>query len=432
MKIFLAFYLTVLSLLFFNACNTTEPPPVNEYSLNLKLEDVSCTEAWIQFSSTNIQIPNNISLFVNGNVKKTFTLNTKDSLLYIDSLLANQTYKITATMQQSNNASNELTLTTMDTTSHNFNWQTWTFGGQAGSCALYDVAIIDENNIWAVGEIYMNDSLGNPDPIAYNAIYWNGREWKVKKIAVTYNGNQTIAPLKGIFVLPSGEIIFSSGLPYLPQGNGWKLYHLWDMGVLDQNDGSVDRIWGTSLNDLYFAGSKGTIVHYGGSLVGWTKIESGTTTNINDAWGVFENGTSTVFCPVSSIFNPPQDKKILKIVDGKVYSVSWSKDRILYSCWTNSNNFLYACGEGVYVYNFGTWEQITLPAITTNSVRGNDINDIFIDGDYGFIAHFNGKSWHIYSNNYLKGYSRLSFKGDIVAIAGNYQGKAIIEIGRRN
>ena len=122
----------------------------------------------------------------------------------------------------------------------------------------------------------MNDSLGNADPIAYNAAYWNGSVWELKKIAVTYNGNQTIAPLKGVFVLTSGEIIFSSGLPYLPQGNGWKLYHLWDMGVLDLNDGSVDRIWGTSINDLYFVGSKGTIVHYQNGS--WTKIESGTST----------------------------------------------------------------------------------------------------------------------------------------------------------
>ncbi len=58
-------------------------------------------------------------------------------------------------------------ITTMDTTSHNFTRQSFTFG-QHSSSVLYDVAIIDENNIWAVGDIYMNDSLGNPDPNRYN------------------------------------------------------------------------------------------------------------------------------------------------------------------------------------------------------------------------------------------------------------------------
>ena len=53
--------------------------------------------------------------------------------------------------------SNELTVTTMDTTSHNFTWQSWTFG-DIGSSVLYDVAIINENNIWAVGEINIADT----------------------------------------------------------------------------------------------------------------------------------------------------------------------------------------------------------------------------------------------------------------------------------
>jgi hypothetical protein len=195
---------------------------------------------------------------------------------------------------------------------------------------------------------------------------------------------------------------------------------------------SINKIWGSNSNDLYIVGSSGNIAHYGGPSVGWKKINSGTTTNINDAWGFFENGMSTVYCPVSSIFNPPQDLKILKIIGNKVDSISWRMDRIVYSCWTNNKNFLYVCGEGVFVYKFGTWTEISLPLGGKNSLRGNDTNDIFIEGDNGFIAHYNGSTWQTYNNNYLKGYSRLSFKGDIVVIAGNYQGKAIVEIGRRN
>ncbi|MGB9664445.1 MAG: hypothetical protein ACPL25_05950 [Ignavibacteria bacterium] len=61
----------------------------------------------------------------------------------------------------------------MDTTSHEFSWEI-TYLGDGGSSVLYDVAIINENNIWAVGEIYMNDSLGRPEPNAYNAIHWDG------------------------------------------------------------------------------------------------------------------------------------------------------------------------------------------------------------------------------------------------------------------
>jgi len=60
-----------------------------------------------------------------------------------------------------------------DTTSHNFTFQTFTFGEHSSS-VLYDVAIVNDSSIWAVGEIYLNDSLGQPDPIAYNSTHWDG------------------------------------------------------------------------------------------------------------------------------------------------------------------------------------------------------------------------------------------------------------------
>ncbi len=55
--------------------------------------------------------------------------------------------------------SNELSVTTMDTTSHNFTWQTFTFDKHSSS-VLNEVAIIDENNIWAVGKDTKRDGFG--------------------------------------------------------------------------------------------------------------------------------------------------------------------------------------------------------------------------------------------------------------------------------
>jgi hypothetical protein len=41
------------------------------------------------------------------------------------------------------------------------------------------VAIIDENNIWAVGGIYMDDSTGQPDPEPYGLVHWDGNKWNL-------------------------------------------------------------------------------------------------------------------------------------------------------------------------------------------------------------------------------------------------------------
>src|SRR5690606_8070722 len=138
-----------------------------------------------------------------------------DSLLYIDSLLPNQTYSFQVSSIQSAAggpvSSNELSVTTLDTTSHNFTWQTFEFG-QHSSSILYDVAIIDENNIWAVGEIYLNDSIGNPDNSAYNAVHWDGQNWNLIRLNMFSTCNPiNYPPLKAVLPFSENNIVFTSG-----------------------------------------------------------------------------------------------------------------------------------------------------------------------------------------------------------------------------
>ncbi len=424
---FLLFVLTSF-LLLNSGCkkNTTEPVE----TLALTVEDVSCTEVWVKIASANYQTPNTLTLFVNDKANQSITLVSSDTVLYIDSLLPNQSYKIKAAFAANNRqqTTNEVVAKTMDTTSHNFTWQTFTFGGEAGSCTLYDVAIVDENNIWAVGEIYMNDSLGNPDPNAYNAVHWDGSKWELKRIYY-YGACSAVyyPPLKAIWAFSASNIVVTNG-----GSIGWfdgKKVRL-DCGINPLLTGAINKIWGSSSSNLYVVGNSGNIAHYDG--MSWKKIESGTTSIINDVWGINDKvGNSILYCPVSSFFEPG-DKKILKITNNKVDSFLWNKDVRLYSSWTAKENFLIVCGEGAFENKFGTWNQIALPEVGMNSVRGNNINDIFIVGDYGFISHFNGINWKVMSSPIDKGYSKVNIKGDVVVICGQNQGYGIIEIGKRN
>ena len=260
----------LLFIISLTSCSTTEPPDSPEPALKLELEDVSCTEAWITLTTNNLQLPAAINVLKNNSLSHSFILNTQDSLLYIDSLLPNQTYKYQVSSIQYQVSSNELSITTMDTTSHNFTWQTWTFGEHSSS-TLYDVAIIDENNIWAVGEIYMNDSLGNS--ISYNAVHWNGSEWELKRIL--YKGGFWV--IRTIFAFNSNDIWFSGYIRYL---NGQFL----ELPIPDILIGwGINKLWGSSSSDIYVVGNEGNIAHYNGTS--WTKIESGTTLDINDIGG---------------------------------------------------------------------------------------------------------------------------------------------------
>ncbi len=91
MKFLIVVFFVSTALLLLNNCDSTDPKL--EPELALKLEDVSCTEAWLQLTTNNIQLPATINLLKNNSVTQTFSLSTQDSLLYIDSLLPNQNYK---------------------------------------------------------------------------------------------------------------------------------------------------------------------------------------------------------------------------------------------------------------------------------------------------------------------------------------------------
>ena len=136
-------------------------------------------------------------------------------------------------------------------------------------------------------------------------------------------------------------------------------------------DNQYNKLWGINSGNLSGIGNNGMITHYINNK--WQKIASGTNTIITDIWGVINsNDEVTVYCPASSFFTPG-DKKILRIKNNKVDSVSWSVQRLLYSAWTNNEQFLYVCGSGTYENKKGYWEEIKLPLVSMNSIRGNDL-----------------------------------------------------------
>ncbi len=160
------------------SCKKDNPiPPGDQPKINLTLADTSCTEVWLRLTTKNVNPPAEVTLKQDDSVTHSINLNSADTLLYVDSLLPNHTYKFQSVIKSISKSSNSLTVTTMDTISHDYTWQMFSFGDPAaGSSELNDVAIIDENNIWAVGEIYLLDSTGVPDPNAYNAVHWDGSQ----------------------------------------------------------------------------------------------------------------------------------------------------------------------------------------------------------------------------------------------------------------
>ena len=429
------------------SCSTTEPPDppipppvVEEPILTLELDDAHCTEAWISLTTKDLELPAELTLKQfnpsGDSVTQTFSLSTADTLFYIDSLLPNQSYKILATMQQSNNASNELSVTTMDTTSHNFIFEMITFGGEISSSVLYDVAIISENNIWAVGEIWIADtsSLGYTK---YNAVHWDGTNWELKRIY--YYGSCSAVeypPLMAIWAFNESDLVITNG-GSIGWFNGTNV--ILDCRINALLSGEIKKIWGSSSNDLYIVGTEGNIAHYNGT--NWTKIESNTTLNINDIWGDYNEKTQEwEILAVGGNILAGYDNIILQVQSNSTALLNaegtgWPLSGI----WFKSNRKYYLVGSGIYKkahLNESLWDSslISISEFHTNAVRANNINDVFIVGAYGEVLHFNGINWNSYQNElgvFFGSYKSIAIKDDIIVSVGFESTQAKILIGRR-
>jgi hypothetical protein len=322
-----------------------------------------------------------------------------------------------------------------DTTSHNFTWTIDTISSPFGSGVLRDVAIINENDIWAVGEIYA-DSI---QPwLLYNAVHWDGQQWELKRIPFTgWCSAVEFPPLRTIFAFSINDIWFARG-GSLVHYNGSTFYNDCEMNPL--LDGSINKIWGADSNDLYAVGDLGTIIHYNGSS--WQKIESGTTVDIQDIWGAKnpDSGEWEILAVASSGPFPPQAKQLLSIQGTTVTAMPDSGLALsLAGVWFVPGTIYYVVGDGVfYTEEIGQfWHSgTTHPLLYKVGVRGNAANDVFITGSFGLVSHYNGSTWHHYAGVELPiisgGYGRVSVKSNYVVAVGRIGDQAVILIGRRN
>jgi len=390
---FFSFSILISFLLFSASCNTTEPPPPDEQpnAIKLKLIDVSCTEAFINITASDTVLPVNITLKKDDINLFSFMLTQTDTTV-IDTTLQpdlTYTYQTTAQIKGVEQKSDTLQVKTLNTTSHNFTWQTFTFGEPtAGSSTLYDVTIIDENNIWAVGEIYMNDSLGNPDPDAYNAVHWNGINWELKRIyyygvcsAVMY------PPLMAVWAFNENNIVITNG-----GSIGWfdgTTVDL-DCGVNPLLSGAINKIWGMSNNDLYVVGNGGSIAHYQNGS--WSKIESGTTSDIKDIWGNIDPVTQS-YKILAVAFSPGETRIFTINSNSAIDTLNWPVNKGLGSIWFDKFH-LFVSGSGVWKNKNNVWEKMNgVPDYFLNTIRGDKINNLFAVGWTVRMVHYNGVEW---------------------------------------
>ena len=432
--------LSVLIMLEFACRDKGVEPPINTNKIKLTLIDTSVREVYLHIYVANPSNSETVTVLRNGVEARSFNAAITDTMFADTGLVANTRYIYQALRQMGgimDVKSNEVRINTLTPTSHSFTWQTFVLGGGDDSW-LRDVTIIDQDNIWAVGWINVRDLSGQVDPNSYNAVNWNGRDTQLIRIPTKiWNTSSYITgELKAIYSINSSNILVSTGGQVVwYDGRNWGGDQFLFADLNDTTFGGLDRFAGFDQFRIWGVGDKGNIFYYGGN--NWQRISSGTTTPINDVLGVINpvNQKEEIYCAVSDIFQF-KDRKILKLVDGQIDSVSWNAQRdVVISLWTNRGFPMYVGGGlGLYENKTGAWQKVDFGGtkVYPSSVRGTSLNNIVVVGSFGLIAHCNGIDWKVLTDVYDAFYTAVAVKGNTVAAVGSKNGRAILIIGKQN
>jgi hypothetical protein len=328
----------------------------------------------------------------------------------------------------------------VDSTSHTVVWRTDTIG-IGGFTTIRDISVIDQNDIWAAGEIYMRDSLGRLDSTMYNALHWDGIRWSPLRLAVLFNESYILAQSNAVIAFSHDDVwLVCGGAPEHWDGSELRAVDLTGLAPGQR----VRRMWGATSTDFYLAGTPGKLSRRNGSS--FTNIPTDVISQFCDITG----RGNEVFISSYVYGNQILPSGLFRY-DGTQLSFvgpdpsDTSDFRALanaFGIWMSPSGTLWALGESYVFRPLISHERI--PGINPGKsilrgIRGSADNDVWIAGEDGIVLHYNGATWRQYHPaelgtppGYIQ-YNAVSVKGNIVAIGGWTMNpdQAIVTIGRR-
>jgi len=390
--------------LFLNSCNSTDPPPPPPVTEPTDTVTVSITDKTHRSITLNVKTTLNnkdwkIELFREKQTEEDtlladFSLETEDTTIIDDNggngleldteysyytILSTETGEVKDT-------SEKVIGRTLGATSHNYVWEEYTIGE---SGVLYDVWGTDENNVYAVGGVRINDTT-------YGVIHWDGSNWSPsKKIGGVY----------AVFGFNENDVWAVGGAVEHYDGTNWRRI---DAEIIDGQAVILDPVlfnnrgytaaWGTSSENLYFGNGRGKIVHWDGRR---GSVVYDAALYVLDLWG---------FDP-SDVYGVSGN---LNTAEGKLYHFngsSWTVIRTgsydlnnadtygpFTSVWGANKDELYLMADKVEVRRNNEWSTELNQTVYIEKIRGSASNNIFICGHYGRLVHYNGINWQTYND----------------------------------
>ncbi len=315
-----------------------------------------------------------------------------------------------------------------DSTSHDMVWTVDSVGNGVNPSMLIDASIVNDTCAWAVGEVYMCDSLGNEINNAFGAAVYNGSEWKPIQVAYHDFGLTELwpGPLRSIIAF-RGNAVYAATYAgvLLWEGSAWTEKAFFMTGT--PFEGQINKMWAGDESVIYCVGRTGSIYRY--NAYGWAKQESGTTVTLLDITGY---GNSIWACGVSA----DAANSVLLMGDAGAWTWKevWSRKGgatapfgdLVTSVWASAKYLYVASSSGVYRIRHGDPVANAEKMVTLGSypycIRGSGDNDVFVVGDNAMIWHYNGSSWkQLNSGSSSQPLYGLSVsKSIVVAVGSNF------------
>ncbi len=425
------YYLVFLLLFTLYGCDTTDPKPKVKDDLSIEIVSISVEEVILRITNDSPSKKNEVVIERNGKETHRMPATFKDTVIIEKGLTETTSYSFLAVDEadgQITSKSNEETCYTLAPTSHDFEWVLYTMGDIDHS-DLLDAAIISENDIWAVGEIYTKDMPS----ISFNAVHWDGTNLKLVRAPMYIENKKDECPrLNSIIEFGKDETMVSDGY-VIGHFDGTTIRGHY--GIAEIKKGVISGLWGTGRDNIYIATHNCGLYHYDWENWGSFEIDLEERDNRQyDIWGIKDNSGKDIIY-LTSCYLSGKENHVLKLVDGKIEKFyTGDTDWYISSVWSNNPYTFYFSGEGLYRYLGGKFEKIDISYLMdTEQIRGNGENDLFACSLRGCVSHYNGKEWRliheIYNPNIV--YNSVTVKGDVVAVTGRYGRQAVLAIGKR-
>jgi hypothetical protein len=212
-------------------------------------------------------------------------------------------------------------------------------------------------------------------------------------------------------------------------GAGWASYPV--------IEGEYRGIWVASPTDAYAIGYDGLALHWDGT--DWTFLPTGTTASLSDVWvsptgeawivgseGTILRGDANGLAPAAydpSAGDPywwwhvwgTSDSDVwvsapqhLAHYDGTDFTTESPGSPALDDLWGPAPDDLYLCSVDLLRLAGGTWSTVTDPGLPSTQpfvVHGSAADNVWVGGDSGLLARFDGAAWEGHSSTVLHSFS---------------------------